>query len=167
MVNGGQVCICPDYVFVPDEHVDTFVDTARDTLRGMFPSIVSNGDYCSSVDQANFERVVGLIEDARANGASVEAVAPDGERLPDPATRKIAPTIVRDIDDRMKIADEEIFGPVLVVKGYSRLSDAIEYINRRRRRWWPIGMDPTMPTSAPSSGAPAAVALPATTLRPK
>ncbi len=131
MVNGGQVCICPDYVFVPDEHVDAFVDTARDTLRGMFPSIVSNGDYCSSVDQANFDRVVGLIEDARANGASVEAVAPDGEQLPDPATRKIAPTIVRDIDDRMKIADEEIFGPVLVVKSYSRLTEAIDYINQR------------------------------------
>jgi coniferyl-aldehyde dehydrogenase len=131
MVNGGQVCVCPDYVFVPDEQLEAFVDTARDTLRGMFPSIVSNGDYCSSVNQANFDRVVGLIEDARANGATVETVAPDGEQLPDRASRKIAPTIVRDIDDRMKIAGEEIFGPVLVVKGYSQLSDAIEYINQR------------------------------------
>jgi coniferyl-aldehyde dehydrogenase len=131
MVNGGQVCLCPDYVFVPDDQIDTFVDTARDTLRGMFPSIVSNDDYCSAVNQANFDRVVGLIEDARANGASVEAVAPEGELLPDRATRKIAPTIVRDVDDRMKIADEEVFGPVLVVKGYSRLTEAIDYINRR------------------------------------
>lgn len=131
MVNGGQVCVCPDYVFVPDAQLETFVDTARETLRGMFGSIVSNRDYCSSVNQANFDRVVGLIEDARANGASVETVAPDGEQLPDLASRKIAPTIVRDIDDRMKIADEEIFGPVLVVHGYSRLSDAIDYINGR------------------------------------
>jgi coniferyl-aldehyde dehydrogenase len=131
MVNGGQVCVCPDYVFVPADQMDTFVDTARDTLRGMFPSIISNDDYCSAVNEANFDRVVGLIEDARANGASVEAVAPDGELLPDRATRKIAPTIVRDIDDRMKIADEEIFGPVLVVKGYSRLTEAIDYINQR------------------------------------
>ncbi|MGB8389127.1 coniferyl aldehyde dehydrogenase [Mycobacterium sp.] len=131
MVNGGQVCICPDYVFVPDEQLDTFVDVARHTLRDMFRSIVSNDDYCSAVDQANFDRIVGLIEDARANGASVETLAPEGELLPDPATRKIAPTIVRDIDDRMKIAAEEIFGPVLVVKGYSRLTEAIDYINQR------------------------------------
>jgi acyl-CoA reductase-like NAD-dependent aldehyde dehydrogenase len=97
----------------------------------MFPSIVSNDDYCSSVNQANFDRVIGLIEDARANGASVEALAPEVELLPDRATRKIAPTIVRDIDDRVKIAAEEIFGPVLVVKGYSRLTEAIDYIYQR------------------------------------
>jgi coniferyl-aldehyde dehydrogenase len=131
MVNGGQVCVCPDYVFVPDDQMDSFVGVARDTLRDMFGSIVSNDDYCSSVNLANFERVVGLIEDARANGARVETIAPEGELLPDRATRKIAPTIVRDIDDGMKIASDEIFGPVLVVNGYSRLSEAIDYINQR------------------------------------
>jgi coniferyl-aldehyde dehydrogenase len=131
MVNGGQVCLCPDYVFVPDAHVDAFVDTARRALRDMFPSILSNDDYCSTVNQANFDRVVGLIEDARANGARVEAVAPEGELLPDLAARKIAPTIVRDIDERMKIASEEIFGPVLVIKGYSHVTETIEYINAR------------------------------------
>jgi coniferyl-aldehyde dehydrogenase len=131
MVNGGQVCVCPDYVFVPAEDIETFVDVARDTLREMFPSIVSNADYCSSVNEANFDRVVGLIDDARVNGARVEAVAPGGESLPDRATRKIAPTIVRDVDDRMKIAHDEIFGPVLVVKAYTRLAEAIDYVNQR------------------------------------
>ena len=131
MINGGQVCVCPDYVFVPDDRVDAFVDVARQTLRGMFPSVIDNDDYCSSVNEANFDRVVGLIDDARANGASVETVAPDGESLPDRDSRKIAPTIVRDVDERMRIADEEIFGPVLVVRPYSKLTDAIEYINQR------------------------------------
>ncbi|WP_077090663.1 coniferyl aldehyde dehydrogenase [Mycobacterium rhizamassiliense] len=131
MVNGGQVCVCPDYVFVPEDRLEAFVDTARDTLRGMFGSIISNDDYCSSVNRANFDRVVGLVDDARANGASVETVAPEGELLPDPGTRKIAPTIVRDIDDTMKIANEEVFGPVLVVKGYAQLGEAIDYINQR------------------------------------
>jgi coniferyl-aldehyde dehydrogenase len=131
MVNGGQVCVCPDYVLVPDDRVETFVDVARETLRDMFPTIIANDDYCSSVNHANFDRVVRLIEDARANGARVETVAPEGESLPDRASRKIAPTIVRDIDDRMRIVDEEIFGPIVAVMGYSRLSEAIEYINQR------------------------------------
>lgn len=131
MVNGGQVCVCPDYVLVPEDRIAAFVDTARETLRGMFPSIVINDDYCSSVNQANFDRVVELIEDARARGAHVETIAPEGESLPDRATRKIGPTIVRGIDDRMKIAHEEIFGPVLAVQGYSRLDVAIDYINQR------------------------------------
>ncbi len=90
-----------------------------------------NGDYCSSVNDANFDRVVGLIDDARTRGATVEAVAPPGESLPDRTSRKIAPTIVRDIDDTMRIAREEIFGPVLVVHGYATLTQAIDYINAR------------------------------------
>ena len=131
MINGGQVCVCPDYVFVPDDRVEAFVGVARDTLGTMFPSIVDNDDYCSSVNEANFDRVVGLIDDARVNGATVESVAPRGESLPDRGARKIAPTIVRDVDERMRIANEEIFGPVLVVRPYSDLADAIDYINQR------------------------------------
>jgi coniferyl-aldehyde dehydrogenase len=131
MVNGGQVCVLPDYVFVPGDRIETFVDVVRDTFRGMFPAIVANDDYCSSVNDANFDRVLSLIDDARANGARVEAVAPAGESLPDRATRKIAPTIVRGIDDGMRIANDEIFGPVLVVMEYSRLDDVIHYVNAR------------------------------------
>lgn len=129
MVNGGQVCVCPDYVFVPDAQVDRFAAVARKTLATMFPRIVENPDYCSSVNQANFDRVVGLISDARAHGARIDSVVPDGEMLPDPASRKIAPTIVRDVDDRMQIASEEVFGPVLVVRGYSALTEAVDHIN--------------------------------------
>jgi coniferyl-aldehyde dehydrogenase len=131
MINGGQVCVCPDYVFVPDSRLDTFVDIACETLRVMFPTIVANDDYCSSVNEANFDRVVGLVDDARSNGAMVETIAPAGESLPDHATRKIAPTIVRDIDESMRIANEEVFGPVLVVRPYSVLTDVIDHINQR------------------------------------
>jgi coniferyl-aldehyde dehydrogenase len=131
MINGGQVCVCPDYVFVPDARADEFVGAVRDTLRAMFPAIVDNDDYCSSVNDANFDRVVGLIEDARAKGADVETVAPPGEILPDRGSRKIAPTIVRNVDERMLIAEEETFGPVLTVRSYGRLADVIDYVNAR------------------------------------
>jgi coniferyl-aldehyde dehydrogenase len=131
MVNGGQVCVCPDYVLVPEGRLDAFVETARQELRRMFPSIVANSDYCSSVNEPNFDRVLGLIDDARTKGAAVESVAPVGESLPDRASRKIAPTIVRGISEEMRIGREEIFGPVLVVMDYPELQDAIDYINDR------------------------------------
>jgi coniferyl-aldehyde dehydrogenase len=131
LVNGGQVCVCPDYVFVPEDRVDAFAQVAKCTWRSMFPTIVDNPDYCASVNAANFTRVVGLIEDARDKGARVDAVCPAGEPLPDALSRKIAPTLVRDVADDMRLADEEIFGPVLVVRGYRRLTDAVDYINRR------------------------------------
>ena len=72
-----------------------------------------------------------MIDDARAKGARVETVAPAGESLPDRATRKIAPTIVRDVVEDMRIAHEEVFGPVLVVRPYSELTDVIDHINQR------------------------------------
>ncbi|ORA81432.1 aldehyde dehydrogenase family protein [Mycobacterium malmoense] len=131
MVNGGQVCVCPDYVLVPEGRLDAFVDRARRELRRMFPSIVANADYCSCVNEPNFDRVLGLLDDARGKGASVEPVAPPGESLPDRASRKIAPTIVRGVSEEMRIAREEIFGPVLVVMGYPTLREATGYINDR------------------------------------
>lgn len=131
MVNGGQVCVCPDYVFVPEDSVRPFVETAERTLHAMFPTIIANGDYCSSVDQANFERVVRLIEDARTSGAQVRSVVPDGETLPDPVSRKIAPTLICGVDDTMRVAEEEVFGPVLAVRGYRRLSEIIEHLDAR------------------------------------
>jgi coniferyl-aldehyde dehydrogenase len=72
--------------------------------------------------------LVSALDDARLNGATVETIAPVGESLPDRATKKIAPTIVRDVNDRMRIAQEEIFGPILVVRPYSELTDVIDYI---------------------------------------
>ena len=131
MVNGGQVCVCPDYVFVPADRVEEFVAVARRTLRSRFGSIVANPDYCSCVNEANFDRVLALLDDAADRGATVESVAPPGEKLPDRASRKIAPTIVRGVDDRMRIAREEIFGPVLTVLTYSEPQDVIDYVNDR------------------------------------
>ncbi|SOJ56407.1 Coniferyl aldehyde dehydrogenase [Mycobacterium simulans] len=167
MVNGGQVCVCPDYVLVPEDRLPAFVDNARRELRRMFPSILANADYCSSVNEPNFDRVLALLDDARTKGASVEPIAPQHESLPDRKSRKIAPTIVRGISDDMRIAKEEIFGPVLVVMGYPTVQDAINYINDRPAPWSPTGTAPTGTTSNTSSAAPVAAEWPAMTLLPK
>ncbi|MFD1813546.1 aldehyde dehydrogenase family protein [Rhodococcus gannanensis] len=129
MVNGGQVCICPDQVFVPEDRAEQFVAAAKATLARAFPSIVADPEYPAVVNRANYERILDLIEDARRRGAFIDSVVPPGEHLPDPVARKIAPTIVRGVDDAMAIAREEIFGPVLVVRPYTRLADVIDHVN--------------------------------------
>ncbi|MEU4312277.1 coniferyl aldehyde dehydrogenase [Nocardia sp. NPDC024068] len=131
MVNGGQVCVCPDYVLVPQDRMDDFTAALAGAWRRMFPAILGNDDYTALVNTANYVRVVGLIDDARERGARVETIAPAGEVLPDPGLRKIAPTIIRDVTDDMAIASEEVFGPVLTVLPYREPSEVIDYINRR------------------------------------
>ncbi|WP_067901642.1 aldehyde dehydrogenase family protein [Nocardia vaccinii] len=129
LVNGGQVCVSPDCVFVPHERVDAFVAAARAAFRDLVPDIAGNDDYTACVDQVNYDRVIGLVDDARARGACVEEVVPFGEKPPDPSLRKIAPTIVRDVTDEMAIATEEVFGPVLVVRPYSTPGEVATALN--------------------------------------
>jgi coniferyl-aldehyde dehydrogenase len=131
LLNGGQVCLCPDYVFVPKNRYDEFVAMAHQQFRTSFPTVIGNPDYCSIVDDKNYERVLGLIEDARSKGATVIEANPDGEDLPSAAERKIAPTILTGVTQEMRVMTEEVFGPVLSVMPYDDLDEVIDYINAR------------------------------------
>ncbi|AWH91412.1 aldehyde dehydrogenase family protein [Dietzia lutea] len=131
MVNGGQVCMCPDYVFVPRDRLDTFCDTVLDQWRTTLPAIVGNPEYTAIVNDSNYERIVGLIDDAVAKGARRRDAAPAAERLPDPVTRKIAPTLLTGVTPDMEIDSDEVFGPVLTVFPYDTLDDAIRYVTDR------------------------------------
>ena len=76
----------------------------------MYPTLASNGDYTSIVADRHYERIQGLISDARAKGAEVIEINPEGEELSN--QRKVPPTVVLNVTDDMKIMQEEIFGPV-------------------------------------------------------
>ena len=131
LLNGGQVCMCPDYVFVPTDRCDEFIAAAQRQFRTSFPTVIGNPDYCSIVDDKNYQRVVGLVEDARAKGATVIESNPDGEDLPSAAERKIAPTILTGVTPEMRVMTEEVFGPVLAVLPYDNLDEVIDYVNAR------------------------------------
>lgn len=133
MMNGGQVCLCPDWVFVPRTKIDDFVEHYQASIRRYFPTILENPDLVTIVNDANFARVAGLISDAREKGATVISIAPDDESasLPDAATRRIAPTVVLGVTEDMRIANEEVFGPVISIHPYDSLEQPIEAINAK------------------------------------
>jgi coniferyl-aldehyde dehydrogenase len=131
MINGGQVCLCPDYVFVPADRCDEFVGAAVRQFRTSFPTVLQNLMHCTIVDDRNYLRVVGLVEDARAKGATVIEAVPEGETLPSAAQRCVAPTLLTNMSDDMLVMSEEVFGPVLTVLPYHSLDDVISYINTR------------------------------------
>lgn len=131
MTNSGQLCLSTDYVFVPAEHTRRFVDAATDALRHAFPTVADNDDYCSIISDGHYQRVTGLIEDARAKGADVIEVAPPEETLPSPATRRIPPTLLLNVTDDMAIMREEVFGPALAVLPYHDVDEVIDYLGAR------------------------------------
>ncbi len=129
MVNGGQVCLCPDYVFVPEAKLGEFTDKVIARWTEKFPTIRSNTEYTATINEKNFTRIVGLIEDAEQLGATKHQVIPAGESLPDADARKIPPTLLTGVKAGMKIEEDEVFGPVLTVYPYRDLSEAISHIS--------------------------------------
>lgn len=131
MANGGQVCMCPDYAFVPAGRCDEFVEGVLTRWKANNPTLATNDEYTSVIDDKNFARIVDLIGDAKALGVTVHRMVPPGEEPDDPVTRKIAPTVLTDATEDTGVESDEIFGPVLVVHTYDKLGEAIDYISAR------------------------------------
>jgi coniferyl-aldehyde dehydrogenase len=131
--NAGQICLSPDYMLVPESKTAPLIDAARQFMSQAFPTLQTNADYTSIISTRHFERLLGLLADAQAKGARVISLAPAGEPAFDAATRKIAPHLVLDVSDEMKIMQEEIFGPLLPVKTYKDPVEATTYINSHPR----------------------------------
>ncbi|MFZ4602680.1 MAG: coniferyl aldehyde dehydrogenase [Caulobacterales bacterium] len=136
-LNAGQICLAPDYVMAPADKRDAFVAAATSAVTSMFPTIRDNPDYTAIVSQRHYDRIRGLIEDARAKGAKIVEINPANEDFSQQEFRKIPPTLVLDPTDDMKIMQDEIFGPVLPVKTYSEPRDAVAYVNANPR---PLGL---------------------------
>src|SRR6185312_12155636 len=136
-MNAGQICLAPDYVMAPADQVATFVKEATGAVTAMFPTIKDNPDYTAVIAERHYERIKGYVEDARAKGAEVVEINPAGEDFSQQEHRKIPPTLIINPTEEMKVMQEEIFGPVLPVKTYKGVRDAIDYVNSHDR---PLGL---------------------------
>lgn len=131
--NGGQICLAPDTVFVPDEALESFIEHARATVSRQYPTIRNNPDYTAVINQRNYDRLTGYIDEARAAETRIETLNPAGESFEQQEFRKIPPTLVIDPDEALAISREEIFGPILAVRRYRATTDVVDYINARPR----------------------------------
>ncbi len=136
-LNAGQICLAPDYVMVPKGKLESFVSEATASVETMFPTLKDNTDYTSIINQRHFDRLTGYIDDARAKGARVIEINPANEDFSQQPYFKVPPTIIVDPTEDMKVMQEEIFGPILPVKSYENVDDAIKYVNDHDR---PLGL---------------------------
>ncbi|HMO46000.1 MAG TPA: coniferyl aldehyde dehydrogenase [Rubrivivax sp.] len=121
--NCGQICVSPDYALVPRESVDLFVAEVCAAFARSFGSRVEgHHDYTALINERHHQRIVALLDDARAKGAQVLACAEGG------TGRQMPLHIVTGVTPDMRIAREEIFGPILPVLAYDTLDDAIAAI---------------------------------------
>jgi coniferyl-aldehyde dehydrogenase len=138
MMNAGQICLAPDYMLVPADQERAVVDGLRAAASAMYPTLLANDDYTAVVNDRHHRRLQDWLADARAKGATVEAVNPADEDFAGSNSRKMPLHIVTDVTDDMVLMQEEIFGPILPVRRYEGGIDAaIAEVNRRDR---PLGL---------------------------
>jgi coniferyl-aldehyde dehydrogenase len=101
-------------------------------VKAAYPDGPTSDDYTSIIDDKQYKILTDLIDDARAHGARIIEV---GHRPGDAAHRPhtLAPTVVLSVTDEMRIAHEEIFGPILPIFPYRDIDEAIDYVNARPR----------------------------------
>jgi len=124
--NGGQACICPDYVFVKEEQKEQLVEAFRTNVaQNLYgeDGTINKEAIAQIVNEGNFNRVKGLFDDAVAKGATVAV----GGTFDD-ADLTVHPTMLTDVTPQMTILQEEIFAPLLPVMTYETLDQAIGYI---------------------------------------
>ncbi len=127
--NGGQACICPDYVLIGAEQkqelVDTFQARVKENLYDEDGNIKKE-NIAQIVNPQNFSRIKALFDDAIAKGAKVAV----GGVLEE-SDRTVHPTLLTDVTPDMKIMQEEIFGPILPVMTCESIDNAVSYIEAR------------------------------------
>jgi len=128
MINAGQTCIAPDYVLLPRSRVPDFIDAARASVARLYPELAANEQYASIASDRHYARLSALRDDAVAAGAKVRVL---GETQADATARVFPPTLLTDVDDTMRIMQQEIFGPLLPLVPYDTLDDALAYIGAR------------------------------------
>jgi aldehyde dehydrogenase (NAD+) len=128
MVNAGQTCIAPDYVYVHREVADRFVDLCRSTIAQRYgdsdAAIKSSPDFPRMIHRRHAERVAQLMDEAVQAGGKVACGG-----ISDAESRYVAPTLLRDVPPAARIRSEEIFGPVLPILTFDALDTVIAEIN--------------------------------------
>ncbi|WP_219062872.1 coniferyl aldehyde dehydrogenase [Pseudomonas sp. UMAB-08] len=126
-LNAGQTCVAPDYVLVPEDRVDGFVDAYRKAVQKFYPTLIDNPDYTAIINDRQLARLNRYLDDASSKGARVIPLFEQGQG------RRMPFSLLLNVSDDMTVMQDEIFGPLLPIVPYGRIDQAFAYINQRPR----------------------------------
>ncbi|HBN08441.1 MAG TPA: aldehyde dehydrogenase family protein [Cyanobacteria bacterium UBA8530] len=121
-LNAGQTCVAPDYLLVQKNAKRELLDFLKATIQDFFGADpIESPFYGRIIDERHFDRLEGLLADAE--------VFSGGHRVK--SEKYFEPTLLHGVSPDSPIMSEEIFGPLLPVLEYEKLSDAIAFVNGR------------------------------------
>jgi len=129
-LNNGQTCIAPDYALVPEKMLDPLVAAMKESVQKHLDpdqkGIRNTGNYARIVNERHYERLTGALQEAVSGGAKVVV---GGET--DDNEQFLSPTVVVDAPEDSSLLNDEIFGPILPIRTYKDMDDAIDYIQQK------------------------------------
>lgn len=127
--NNGQTCHASTRILAPQNRYDEVVEVVTETVRSLAVGDPLDKETAIGplVSSAQRDRVLGLIEDGRNAGYQITT----GGGIPAAQTAGwfVEPTVFSDVDNAARIAQDEIFGPVLVITRYADEDEAIRIAN--------------------------------------
>ena len=124
----GQICIAPDYVLVHESVAQAFANEVLNAMNSFFGADAKLSEsYSRIINKKQHTRLLDLIADAKSKGDEIISDVKSDEN------QYLSPTVILSNSDESLMMQEEIFGPVLPLKTYSNLDDAISFIQEKPR----------------------------------
>ena len=131
-INAGQTCVAPDYVLVQEQVRDQLVEEIRQVIGRFYApdgqAVAASASLARIVNDGHFARLAGLLAEAREQGATVAVGG-----TTDAQARFLEPTVLVDVPLESRIMQEEIFGPLLPIRTFRTLMQAVDEVNSRPR----------------------------------
>ena len=127
MVNGGQLCLGPDVLFIPEAMQNDFIDVCRDTAHRFFPEMQSDPDYGQIINDQHVNRLKSILLEVEKTQADSVVYLFDQQRVP--LARRFPPVFVKAPANETQLMKNEVFGPIISLFTYTGFDDVIERLN--------------------------------------
>jgi len=123
-MNGGQICLCPDLIYVHQSQIDDFVQHCKDSASKLYPDFASDKDFTHIVSERHAKRLRNMAAEAESNGAEI---IPLGEG----SGRCVPPSLILNAPADTRVMQEETFGGLLSIKPYNDIEETIEELSQQ------------------------------------
>ena len=127
-INAGQICVAPDYAFVPEGRINEFIALFLQRFEALYLKGQEEQGFTHIINQRQYDRLKAVLEDAKAKGAEIHTVSETSAE-----GRLLYPHLVTNVSEEMTIMQEEIFGPLMPIKPYRDIKEVTSYINQNQR----------------------------------
>jgi aldehyde dehydrogenase (NAD+) len=128
LLNCGQTCVSPDYLFIQESVKEPFLEHLKYFLETLFKQpgedFKESPSYARIINKKHYQRLCQALSTAIEDGASLVYGGDVGE-----TDRFISPTVVDNVPLHTTLMREEIFGPILPVNTFKNHEEVIQYIN--------------------------------------